>query len=292
MSTQVEATGFPKRILLATDLSARCDRALERSSQLVREWKAELVAVYVLEPSSAPDFTAMWIANRQDELVELAQNQLVADLADAEIPASARVTMGDDSAAAIKAVGVEAGCDFIVTGMARNERLGRVLLGDTVERLAHSARQPLLVVRNRVRETFRHVLVATDFSKPSLNALRATVQLFPDRAVTLYHGTRLPPYVSRPEAEIRNVEENECAEFLAASQLSDAERARVRVVIEHGALDASLAHFIRSHAVDLAVLGARGRSRLTSLLLGSTAATLLRTLPCDTMIIRDPWHDA
>ena len=47
------------------------------------------------------------------------------------------------------------GCSLIVTGTARDETLGRLLLG--------TRRQPVLVVKNRPRRPYRDVLVATDF---------------------------------------------------------------------------------------------------------------------------------
>jgi hypothetical protein len=35
--------GPPRRIILATDLSARCDRALDRAAALASAWQAELM---------------------------------------------------------------------------------------------------------------------------------------------------------------------------------------------------------------------------------------------------------
>src|SRR3546814_5841376 len=46
----------PRRILLATDLTSRCDRALDRASQLASEWDAELVAAHVVDPAHTPHF--------------------------------------------------------------------------------------------------------------------------------------------------------------------------------------------------------------------------------------------
>jgi len=40
--------GPPKAILLATDLSARCDRALDRAALLASEWQAQLIIVHAL----------------------------------------------------------------------------------------------------------------------------------------------------------------------------------------------------------------------------------------------------
>ena len=39
----------PKKILLATDLSARSDRALDRAVQLARQWNSILIVVHALE---------------------------------------------------------------------------------------------------------------------------------------------------------------------------------------------------------------------------------------------------
>src|SRR5688572_30512216 len=46
----------PSRILLATDLTSRCDRALDRAVQLAREWDAQLHVLHAIEsqPPAAP----------------------------------------------------------------------------------------------------------------------------------------------------------------------------------------------------------------------------------------------
>ena len=42
-------SGPPKKILLATDLSPRCDRALDRAVLLAELWQAKLIILNVLE---------------------------------------------------------------------------------------------------------------------------------------------------------------------------------------------------------------------------------------------------
>ena len=39
----------PRHLLLATDLSARCDRAQDRALDLARAWKAKLTIVHALD---------------------------------------------------------------------------------------------------------------------------------------------------------------------------------------------------------------------------------------------------
>ena len=76
--------------------------------------------------------------------------------------------------------------------------------------------------------------------------------------------------------------------LIAASDLPDEARSRLRVVIEQGALETSLTRYVREQGVDLVVMGTHGRSGLMNILLGSAAARLLDWLPCDTLIVRAP----
>ena len=52
MSVEDLALTPPQKILLATDLSSRGDRALDRAAQLARQWDAELIVVHALEPQT------------------------------------------------------------------------------------------------------------------------------------------------------------------------------------------------------------------------------------------------
>jgi hypothetical protein len=61
MNTQTWMNGPPTRILLATDLSARSDRTLDRAVQLAGQWSSELVVLNVLEASPAPDMALAMI---------------------------------------------------------------------------------------------------------------------------------------------------------------------------------------------------------------------------------------
>ncbi|HJV81400.1 hypothetical protein [Noviherbaspirillum sp.] len=50
-------------------LSARCDRALDRSAQLANEWHAEQVVLHVLEPAASPDQALAWASGANDEQI-------------------------------------------------------------------------------------------------------------------------------------------------------------------------------------------------------------------------------
>lgn len=284
--------GTPARLLLATDLSARCDRALDRSTQLAAEWRAQLVALKVLETPQAPDHLLAWAAGEDEESrLQAAKLQLQRDIGSLGVEAEMRLAQGEP-AETIRRIAADAGCDLIVSGMARNEALGRFLLGSTVERLARSVLQPLLVVRNRVHGPYRRIIIATDFSASARYALQTAARFFPDRELTLYHAYKTPMsgLADRmPQAQpAHEIDHPECTAFIAAADLPPQTRGKLKVIIGQGALETQLTHYVRAHEVDLVVMGTNGRSGLKGMLIGSMAARLLDWLPCDTMIVRDP----
>lgn len=286
-----ERRNTPRRVLLATDLSARCDRALDRAAQLAGEWQAELVALNVFDPAASRDQALAWIRGASEEqLLHVARQQLARDLAAANVPATLRLARSEDAAAAIRETAASTQSGLVVTGVSRDETLARLLLGSTVENLARSLAQPLLVVRSRARGPYRRILVASDFSEPSRHALLTAVRLFPDRELVLYHAhvlamSGLADASSHPGV-CTGIEKTECAAFLAATALP--QNTKVRPVVECGAIESTLTRYVREHDIDLVVMGSHGRRGLMSLLLGSTAAKLLDWLPCDTLLVRVP----
>lgn len=293
MKTPAWMMGSPARLLLATDLSARCDRALERAAQLAEKWQAELIALNVLEAPQAPDLVLAWAAHEDDETSNrIARKQLRQDLDGLDVRASMRVIRGEPENI-IPAVANESDCGLIVTGMARNETFGRFLTGNTVESLARSVPQPLLVVRNRVRGPYRRMIVATDFSESSRHALHAATRFFPECEVIVYHAATGPMSTLPSDAGAQSnagleIAKRECADFLAASDLPTEVRDRLQMVIEPGPLETALARYVREQNVDMVAIGTYGRNDLMNILLGSTAAKLLDWLPCDTLIVRTP----
>ncbi|WP_298231256.1 universal stress protein [uncultured Azohydromonas sp.] len=282
---------FPQRLLLATDLSARCDRALDRAAQLALQWGAELVALHVLDPSVSPDQTLAWIGGaNQAELLQVAAQQLSRDLGQVNVPVAMRLGTGRDVADTVAETATRDHAGLVVTAVSQGGALRQFLLGSTVERLARSLSQPLLVVRKRSHGPYQRVLVASDFSPSSRHALQTAAQLFPGVELVVYHACMTTPVglAGAVPTGAGNTEaaQRECAAFVASSALPGS--VKVRCVIEEGAIETTLARYVRRHDIELVVMGSRGRGAVMSLLLGSTAARLLEWLPCDTLLVREP----
>ena len=286
--------GPPKIILLATDLSGRCDRAMDRAAYLAKSWGARLVVLNVLEPEydlaerAGTAYLPSWRRPLEKEAVVAAQlrRDLREDLQGAEI----RVVEGA-TVATIEAVARETDAELIVTGIARDETFGRYLLGSTVERLARQTPVPLLIVKNRLRP-YGEVLVATDFSSPSQHALTAAARFFPSTPLTLLHAWEFPfaGLMDRPalRREWTAMEKEGCDAFVAQSQLSQDQRHDLQVLVEHGSPDTIVSAYMRDKRVDIVVVGTHGRSGVFDVRLGGTAKRILTDAPGDVLLIREP----
>jgi nucleotide-binding universal stress UspA family protein len=273
----------PSRIVVASDLTARSDRAVERATALAVQWGAKLFAVHAIEHTLAVPDVPAW--HKRLDPVALARERLRADLReyakDAELIVERR-----NAASLVLDVATEVGADVIVTGVARDEFLGTAKLGSTVETLARSAPIPLLVVKLRPHDSYRHVVVGSNFSKGSHSALVTAIELCADALITLFHAFELP-YASYAHdrtafrASGRASVEAEAREHLRRSAL---ERSNIRILAEYGSPDHLLAELTRATNVDLVVVG-RERGRVAALLLGSVSRSVLIHAPTDVMVV-------
>lgn len=286
--------GPPKTILLASDLSSRCDRAMDRASHLANLWGARLVVLNVVEFDEdflgprRSDHLPSWRRPPEREAVVAAQMRR--DLGDAFQGVEVRVVAGAP-AATIEAVAREIEAELIVIGIARDETLGRYFLGSTVERLARQAPVPLLVVKSRLRP-YGEVLVATDFSAASQHALTAAARFFPRAPLTLLHAWEVPfaGFLDRPDLrrEWTAMEKEACDTFVAQSDLSPAQLGDLQVLLEHGCPEVIVRTYMRDKGVDLVVIGTHGRSGVFDVRLGGTAKRILEFAPGDVVLIREP----
>ncbi|HET7299345.1 MAG TPA: universal stress protein, partial [Oleiagrimonas sp.] len=134
----------PRRILLATDLSSHCDRALDRAVQLAGRWKATLHVVHALRPDTRTG--AWWSPGGGEPQAGEAQIALIerqirrdmpVELNDLEI----HVDVGEPVDVILRTAERE-GCDLIVTG-ANGPTFASIIIHTTTEHLLRRAPQSL-----------------------------------------------------------------------------------------------------------------------------------------------------
>lgn len=288
----------PHTILIATDLSARCDRALDRAVHLARRWQARLIALSVVEPGTLttkpirsmpkPSWT-----NVAHDPVQHAFNQLRRNALATDVDISLRVEEGKVGEM-LNQVAKEEDAGLIVTGIARSESLGLAILGSSVDWLARHATVPVLVVRERSRGPYQSIVVASDYSPTSRLALEASACLFPDLDTTLFHSFTVSFAGMMDANRDSSIEQgrqdalDKGRAFLDESDLSPEQRARVQLLAEHGEPVRLIYEYVRDHDIDLIALGTHGRGALFDILIGSIAKRILETAATDVLLVRDP----
>jgi nucleotide-binding universal stress UspA family protein len=284
----------PRRLLLATDLSARCDRPLDRLELLSRDWQAETLALHVLEDAAAtatrhtPE-NVPWRDRPED--ARLAAERHVRDCL---LGVAGRVaTRLEEGAPALVIVRVaqQLDCGLIVTGVARSEWLGRWLLGSTVDRIVQTTAIPVLIVKQRPFGPYRNILVTTDFSESARHALNVALAWFPDARIALLNAYDVPlsglaADPQRLRDDFRGAIAKDAASFLGAGILSG--RNRLHVVLEPGPPGPVVAEYATSHGIDLVVVATHGRSKIFEILIGSSAKQIIGATSCDVLVIRGP----
>jgi len=284
--------GAPQRLLLATDLSCRCDRALDRAALLAAEWHAHLTVVHAMSADAASNAdqgipVPAW--RRTDPRI-LAERRVRADIGDVVPQPAVVIGTGEPIDVILAAVSAN-DCDLIVTGLARDEPLGRLVLGSTVDKLMRRSPVPILVVRNRARAPYRRIAVATDFSQPSRETLEAAMGAFPEAQFDLVHAYDAPMSGLASDqktyrAEFRAMAEEDAAAFLASYEEAFPQRARPRLVLRRGDPGHELSTYADEEDIELVVMSTQKRSALMDALIGSLAAELIRIVPCDVLVMR------
>lgn len=279
----------PAAILLATDMSARCDRATSRALQLARQWNARLVVATVLPPAAASQSLLPGFIQPGPAQLEQRLRRDIA--ADAEgVALSVRVGEGHVGRTLLQLAGEE-GCGLVVTGISSDPAFELPLLGSNVLWLTRHCPLPLLVVHQRVHGPYRKLTLATDFSDSSAYAANHALALFGQpQQLALVHALETPGSVllaaDRDEVQAAAHEQAraQARAFIAGLQpLPPPEQLRVLIEADDPA------RLLRQHAADaeLVVLATHGRGALFELLIGSVARRLVATLETDTLLVRD-----
>ncbi|WP_449467924.1 universal stress protein [Stenotrophomonas humi] len=292
------STDTPTALLLATDLSARCDRALARAVQLARQWNARLVVATVLPDTVAGEVSSNLLSSapplddlRARQLAERRLLRLLDDHAEGLV-VDVRVGHGHIGRTVLQ-LATEEGCGMVITGISSDPLFELPLLGSTGLWLTRHSMLPVLIVHDRVRGPYRNLAVACDFSDSVDHATRLALALFgAPLQLSLVHALESPGSLlfsgdRESMQEHAHADARGKAQALLAGLRPLLGEAHVQNVIEPG----DPARIVNEHAEtagsELVVVATHGRGALFNLLIGSVAHQLVEALETDTLLVRD-----
>ncbi|KRG66552.1 hypothetical protein ABB26_00325 [Stenotrophomonas humi] len=288
----------PTSLLLATDLSARCDRALARALQLARQWNARLVVATVLPDSVSGEIPSKLLASapplddqRARQLAERRLQRLL-DEHTQGLQVDVRVGHGHVGRSVLQ-LAAEEDCGLIITGISSDPLFELPMLGSSVLWLTRHSMLPVLIVHERVRGPYRNLAVACDFSDSVDYATRQALTLFgTPLQLSLVHALESPGsllFSADREAMQGHARSDarEQAQALLAGLRSLLGEAHVLKVIEPGDPARIVSEHAQAAGSELVVVATHGRGALFNLLIGSVARQLVEALETDTLLVRD-----
>ena len=265
------------QILVATDLSARSDRAVDRALSLATALGTKPTVCHVVAPDSAH-------ALDQGKLREMVRSVLPDPDADIDI-----LLPSGSAPETIAKVADELNPLFIVMGVARYNSVGDYFLGTAVDHVVRRAKVPVLIVKHRPHKPYRRILCAVDFSAHSAKALQTALRLFPQAKVIAIHAYHVPfeswnkaDYV-REEVAATALKDFEA--FLMDLPISDKERERLDYRTGYGDVGSVLKNEMDNEEIDLVVFGTHGMGGFRQATLGSVASSLVQWVVPDTLVV-------
>jgi len=149
----------------------------------------------------------------------------------------------------------------------------------------------MVVKRANGRSSLNKILLATDFSSVSTIVLAHAVAVARRYKSKLYVAHVIPPdtYTSVPpeilQQAVKETRQHAHHEMSSLLRLGGLRGLRHQAMVEEGDVADVLLRLTQEHAIDLLVIGTRGRRGVKRLLLGSVAEKVFRQARCPVLIV-------
>jgi len=283
-------------ILAATDFSVTAGHAAERAALLAVQHDARLILQHSLPGRALERLHQRLLAGSEATEAQLHDHfeaglrQQADDLAGRwQIEVTPLLTIGQPHREITRAA-QQRSADLVVLGAMGEHPAREFFLGSTAERVIREVDLPVLVVRSRPREMYRHVVAPMDMSVHGPAVAQLARGIAPAARLILIHAFEVPfegklHFAGVSEADIFRYRQEERQYALAALQsMAQSLENRPDVRVEHGMPEAVIPALLHELSADLAVVGKHGSSEVVELLLGSMTKHLLREAACDVLV--------
>lgn len=291
----------PVRIVVGIDFTPTCRAALQQALRLAAGDGA-VIAVHVID--------TLVVSDLQEALPERAETLCAEIIADAQrlwrefsaaVPGAAAVRFEvgvNNRAAGILAAARAHGAELLVLG-AGGRRGPEVGVGTVASACVRRGPADVLIVRGEQAGPFRRIVACVDFSETSRRALQRAAELAvrDGAALEVVHvfdapwrqlHYRAPTLEAEPqfEAQYRRTLSARLEGFVAESG-ADVQAARpVCALCDCSGHRSGIVEYAQRAGAELIALGARGRTNLRDVLLGSTAEKALRETQCSVLAVK------
>ena len=277
------------RVLCATDLLNRSDRAVSRADAIARELGAQLLLLHVVDTTGSALDT-----RRRDARARSILNAQARKLARSGNGAHVSVRAGRPQQI-IADVAIKWDADLIVLGPYRR-RFGDSFRGTTAERVIRIADRPVLVVNRDSSDPYAQVLLAADRSRMSIGITHVTKELGllegarasvvhalqHTRGATPYRAGLSESEVGMYQQSLRELASDEIEALLKSAGLNSA---GVAVFPQENSPFRAIEQVASRIGSDLVVVGTSRFPMFKRVFIGSVSNEVLRGIEHDVLVI-------
>lgn len=277
------------RVLCATDLRPRSERAVSRAQAIARGLGAPLLLLHVVDPAES-----MRVVRRRGARARFMLDAHARKLARLGNGAQTSVRSGQPHEA-IADLAIEWDADLIVLGPYRR-RFGDSFRGTTAERVMRIADRPVLVVNRDSAGPYEHVLLAADLSRMSAGIAHVTKELGllegartsvvhalqHTRGAMLHLAGVTESEVGQYQQSLRELASHEIDTLLASAGLN---AARFSVFSEQTSPFRAIEQVANRIGSDLVVVGTSRFPLFKRVFIGSVSNEVLRGIEHDVLLI-------
>nr|WP_298726811.1 universal stress protein [uncultured Steroidobacter sp.] len=275
------------RLLCATDLLPKSERAIDRAGILARELGADLSLLHVVSPTASERVLEQELQIAIARMRSRVRPPLWRHGAAPEVV----VRPGNPVRLICDTLAREP-VDLLIIGPHERRNMVDGVSGTIAEKVLSARKCPLLLVQQDADVSYRNVLFALDDSPESGLAVRGAEALVlgSQSQATVLHVYEPPLKGMVPSArQATSAQEARDRAATGIQQLLKRESAddtRYEVLVEEGHPIPAIVRAVEQHRPQLLVMGTRAVSRMRRALLGSVASQLLKDLTgCDVLIV-------
>ena len=282
------------KILCPVDFFPASDAAMSYATRLALNYGAKLHLLHVVAPllRDAYEFQMGTVdvlqAAEETAILEMKKRELTVHNEGVSVEIEVRLgDVYDEITRAIKVVRPE----LIVMGTHGRHGVERWFMGSTTEKLLRHSPVPLVTISNAAEKPvssaqFRRILVTTDFSEGSADALAYAFSVAEENEsrITLLH---VLPDFSRDftgmyREDLVHGVQNKLNDFVPAEARTWCD---VMTRVEVGVPYQIILDMIHEEEIDLLVMNIHGKGMIDRVLIGSNAEPVVRAATCPVMLI-------
>jgi nucleotide-binding universal stress UspA family protein len=286
--TAGEAWRPPTPVLLATDGSPAAAAAIRFARRMAERgsWTPEAVTVLEPLPAALPDMTMGVVSTYEPVVTEGIVGRIRAQLKRTGLATWDLTVQFGRVAPTIVRRARERGSTLIVLGLGEHGRIARLFGAETASRVCRTSDVPVLAVSAQTRDVPHTVLAAVDFGTSSVRAAHEALALLgtPGRL----HLVHVCASMGSPTGHDLDWERTYEAGVRHGFDRLTKELARAGVTVTTSIKHGNVIEAIRAEAdaikADLISVGSHSQTVIDRLLIGFTAAELLRSAKCSVLV--------